>query len=211
MPLCAVFEIFFKNACFFALKYVRMNRYVVRATQAQREASFMDYYIEYMVRKKTTIKERLIIAGSVVPAAIVSLLLFLILIPLNQGMFAMLGIAAAWYGFYRIAGISHVEFEYMMTNGDLDVDRITARRNRKRLLSISAHTIEVLAPVFRLGEYAVTEAKVVDASIDSKGADTYFLIAYQNSQRILLFFNPSERILEMFQKHNPRKVFIEKY
>ena len=45
----------------------------------------------------------------------------------------------------------NVEFEYVLTNGDIDVDKIIAQRKRKRLVSVKCSSFE------ELGKYKAAE------------------------------------------------------
>ena len=51
----------------------------------------------------------------------------------------------AWVG-YRAYLMFNVEYEYIVTNGELDIDRIIARRGRKRMINIKTNAYELIAP-----------------------------------------------------------------
>ena len=41
----------------------------------------------------------------------------------------------------------NVEYEYVFVNGDLDIDKIMNKARRKRMFSVDADQMELLAPV----------------------------------------------------------------
>lgn len=67
-------------------------------------------------------------------------------------------IAAVWGGVY-LTKLLNIEYEYIVTNGDFDVDIITSKSNRKRIISFSCKDIERIEPyvkgcaTFEKGEY----------------------------------------------------------
>lgn len=90
-----------------------------------------DFYSEQLVAKKSggseTAKKILI---GVLTALVAAFLFLIIIFPLS-----LLLVGLVFYGgYYLMTGID-TEYEYILTNGDLDIDKITGKRKRKRLLS----------------------------------------------------------------------------
>ena len=99
----------------------------------------MDSYCEYIVKKKNGGKE-LAIQALIVVAALAVFALFMVLgavIP-NFSMITTLLAFGALYGGYRLITNMNVEYEYIVTNGEMDIDKIIAKRSRKRLLTVNA-------------------------------------------------------------------------
>lgn len=97
----------------------------------------MDTFVEQIVAKRKGGKEyalflALLIAALLILAALWLFLLFFI------GIFFVLLLTAGigWLLWYLIT-MQNVEFEYSVTNGDIDIDQITAQRKRKRIVSVS--------------------------------------------------------------------------
>ena len=103
----------------------------------------MDVFIEYMVKKKTTGVETLLKIVYVLLAAVILVGSFF-LSPL-LGAFSMIatliGFGAVFGAYYLITSMS-VEYEYILTNGEMDVDKIIARRRPKRTLTANARKFE---------------------------------------------------------------------
>ncbi len=108
---------------------------------------------------------------------------------------------------YLIRG-RNLEYEYAVTNGDLDIDMIIAKRKRKRLFSANCKDFEILA---RVSHEKFNEAKNIAnkiIAVSSKDSqDIYFLTMHYKEARTLVLFEPDERMLKAFKTYIPKKVF----
>lgn len=163
-----------------------------------------------MVKKKAGGREKLLLFAAVLGGVLLTLLLLLFAIPTGWAPLGFLFIAAVWYGVYRLSGILHVEYEYIMTGDEIDIDRITDRRVRKRVLSVSAKNIEMLRPYEEAYLLDLQgDFKRVDVSSGQKEAQRYFLIAPgKEGKKLFLVFEPGEKILERFSHYSPRNVTL---
>ena len=169
----------------------------------------MDLFSEYIVKKKKDGKDILKIAGIVIAAIILVLFSFaLVAIPLLSS-FAVLVTAGVVYGAYYLITNLNVEYEYIVTNGELDVDTILNRRKRKRIITVHSKTFELVAPVGS-SEYKGEEngnfTRVIDASSGRDNAKAYFAIFSKDGQRIKLIFEPTQKMLDAFKTFVPRNV-----
>ena len=111
----------------------------------------MDSYCEYMVRKKKSGRDAAMTILVILLALIVSYyVLGLGTAMIERGipglpnlMFPL--IALVWWGAVKLIKRSNIEFEYSVTGSDLDVDKITNRKSRKRILNVSVRTFEITA------------------------------------------------------------------
>lgn len=99
----------------------------------------MDVFVEYLVKKKRTVRDNLIT---------VSILLCVVLLPLAccalaqlTGIYYLIMVGffvliAAIYGAWYLITSQNVEFEYSITNNNITVDKVIAKRKRKRILSM---------------------------------------------------------------------------
>ena len=111
----------------------------------------MDTFVEQIVVKRKSIKDFAIIFFSIIAAFIVAAIIFLVALPF-LGMIAFLLLAGMGYGLWWLLTSLNIEYEYSVTNGDIDIDQITAKRKRKRIVSVSGAKIESLEP-FNQQEY----------------------------------------------------------
>lgn len=174
----------------------------------------MDVYFEYLVKRKnnsqTQLYRILVICASV--------FLFILLVdlgikfPLFLLLFLLLAVLSI-YGARFILGYFNLEFEYIITNGDMDVDKVIAKKKRKRLLTVNFRNIEIMAPVNGAHKKEFNEMpyqKKIDASISEDEKNTYFIIGHSEKHGIVkLIFSPDERIIKAAKTFAPHKVFTD--
>lgn len=162
----------------------------------------MDTFYEQLIKIKMDGKVKGMIAAIIiVDALLVAGLLYLSLF--TAPAIAFLVIVAAIWGAYKLISMLSVEFEYIFTNGDLDVDKITARSTRKRMVSIKCSQVE------KMGEYKGQPAPgsvkntLIYCNPDSEG-QIYLIAKDKNLGMVMLVIAPDERILEAIDKAVPR-------
>lgn len=106
---------------------------------------------------------------------------------LSLGFIAIIG--GFWLTKYLIDG-TKLEYEYVVTNDDLDIDKIIGQRKRKRLITISLKTVTALEP------YANDMELKADATViahDGTGENLWYLVSESDNGVIVLLFNPDDR------------------
>lgn len=162
----------------------------------------MDTFFEQLIKIKLTGKAKAIIVAIIaVDAIIVAALLFLSLF--LAPMFMLLIVAAAIYGGYKLISLLTIEYEYIYTNGDLDVDKIVAQSSRKRMVSIKCSEIE------KYGEYKGQPAPgsvkntFIFCNPDSEG-QVYIIAKDRNLGMVMIVIAPDERLRTELEKAVPR-------
>ncbi len=167
----------------------------------------MDVFIEKIVKKKSDAKSKaltiLIIVGVLILSIVALGIPFL-------GMFGIFIVVGLIYGAWILITSFQVEYEYSLTNGELDIDSIIAQRRRKRILTINCKEFELLAP-FNESHKRETETPSLKkkiyacTSLDAEGL--YFAI-FNTTEfgKTLLVFEPDDRMLASFKSYIPRKV-----
>jgi hypothetical protein len=172
----------------------------------------MDVFFEYLFEKKQDGKDWAIKLGVSVGAAFVSLFAFALLAPIaGVGQFALLVAAAVIYFSYILIRNRNVEYEYIFTNGDLDVDVIRGRKARKRLVSVASKNLQLMArtddPDYRRSFENQSVLRRVSAVYDPKKGWQYsVLFTDREGKTTVLAFQPPERLLEEMRKYNRLKV-----
>lgn len=167
----------------------------------------MDVFIEYMVKKKTTGVETLLKIVYVLLAAVILVGSFF-LSPL-LGAFSMIatliGFGAVFGAYYLITSMS-VEYEYILTNGEMDVDKIIARRRRKRMLTANARKFE------EFGSYnhqAMSQKafanRVYACTAPEDPGNFYAVFNHATLGQTLLDFTPNDKVLDGLRSFIPRK------
>ncbi|HEY8349379.1 MAG TPA: DUF6106 family protein [Clostridia bacterium] len=168
----------------------------------------MDTFMEKLVTRKKTLTDHLITIGAVVGSALLILLALSIPILIQLGLSIVLAAAAAYLG-YRVITSRNIEYEYIVTNGDLDIDMIVSKRKRKRIFSANCKEFDIVSPVksSHFDQSVQSIKNRIDASSSIDSPDAYFITLNYNGERTLVIFEPTEKMLNNFRLYIPRKVF----
>ncbi|MDO4156629.1 MAG: DUF6106 family protein [Oscillospiraceae bacterium] len=153
----------------------------------------MDHFAEYMVQKRPSAQDRLK-QGFILAAAVVLSVVIGVIALMTGWIFLMVLIVGAIYGaYYLISGCS-TEYEYTVTNGELDVDKILGRRKRVHLLTL------VISKCTAFGAYTDEIPDQPQATLflcsDNTGEGAYYLEASTEEYgEIRFIFTPSEEII----------------
>ncbi len=107
-----------------------------------------------------------------------------------------------------------LEYEYVMTNSALDIDKIIAKNGRKRVLSFDFKSIEICASTDDFAYKAEYENKtglykIHDLTGNQADGGVYFVDFVGEGGRQRVLFQPSREILEAAWKYNPKVVHIK--
>ena len=167
----------------------------------------MDTYCEYIVKKKNGGKE-LALRALIVLGAVALFVVFMLLggVVRSFSMITTLLAFGSLYGGYLLITNMNVEYEYIVTNGEMDIDKIIARRRRKRMLTVNARTFEKFGP-FKEAEHA-NESYSNRVYVCTSPADPgcyYAVLNHQTMGRILLVFSPNDHVLENLKIYIPKQ------
>lgn len=106
---------------------------------------------------------------------------------------------------YILSGKYEVEYEYTVTNGELDIDKIIAKSKRKGLISVNVKTFE------SFGKYddAQEEQEGITVVIAVGQCDCEMYCAdfvHSEQGRMRLIFTPNENVLEAIKPFLPRNI-----
>lgn len=168
----------------------------------------MDIFLEKIIKRKKTAIDYLITAGIIIAG-----LLFIAILSLFKFLssFIPLLFVGIIYICYLLMKGRNIEYEYIVTNGDLDIDKIIAQRKRKRVFSASCKDFEVMAKksssMFNQNVQSIK--KVLNAATSLDSPDVYFATLVKDNEKMVVFFEPNEKMLDSFKRYNPRNVFTE--
>ncbi len=173
----------------------------------------MEIFIEEMVKRKKTTNDYLLTAGIVALAAIIVFIIIGVVMPMFAAFGSLIFLLAAGvvYGAYHLIVARNVEFEYSLVNTEIDIDKITNKTRRKRLTTASIRGVEAFGTRKNPEFEAYINNPVVNKiyACREKTADDIFFVVYnQGDKKMMLIFNPGERIIEQIVKRNPQKQFI---
>ena len=171
----------------------------------------MDIFIEEMVERKRTAKDVAIVFGLMVLSVIFAYLLLVevfSLIP-QLGSVLFLLTAGVIYIAYRFSMSLNVEYEYLLVKNEIDIDKIMNRKKRKRLTTVNLKGLEAFGRCGGNREYerlsGDISVKKIYACKKKNDENNYFVVYFENSMRVMTVFSPSEKIVEVIEKLNPKR------
>ena len=163
----------------------------------------MDSFNEQMIKKQPTQNDKLmtfliIFASMALAAACVFLGM---MFPQYFMIGIFLGVGCI-YGGIRLWQNLSLEYEYIFTNGDLDIDKIIAQRSRKRLISVKVNELEDIGLA---DDCPDSDRTIVMASaFDPELADYYMDYKHRSLGDVRIIFTPDEDTLGVIKTHLPR-------
>jgi len=166
-----------------------------------------DVFKEQLVKKAATGKDTAIRFGIVALAVII---LFICMNVTFLQTFILFIAAALCFGAYLLITRFNIEYEYIFTNGELDIDIIYNKNNRKRLFSSTVKDFEIMAHVQDTAHTHelsnTTETK--DYSSGVVGPNTYAFITSYKGKRLKIIIEPNEMMMKAFSTVlTPRKLY----
>lgn len=156
--------------------------------------------MEQIIYRKKTASQ---VALAVLLMALASVFIVFLFLLLRS--FALVLMLPFGYLMWWLLSEMNIEYEYCITNGDIDIDRIVARRKRKRVVSVSLKKLD------SVGRYDPNKWKgrQVDRTVfaaSSERAEDLYCFSYRSKKNgyTLVVFEPNERVREAFFKALPR-------
>lgn len=170
----------------------------------------MDSFIEKIVQKKKTGKDRAISFGIVIGTAFVAVAVLTLLSGVIGQFAFLLAIGAVYLGF-RLMSRGNVEFEYLVTNGSIDIDKIISQRKRVRVFSSDCKEFEAVGRVKsrNYGPHITNGAEVIFAGTNMASEDLYFVTLSYKGKKTVMYFEPDQRMLDSFRRYIPSKILRE--
>lgn len=158
-----------------------------------------DFYTEQLIKKQTDAKDILKKVGLIALTVLSVLLVFVIPVGI------ILPVVMIVIDVLMFRNLN-VEYEYVFVNGDLDIDKIMNKARRKRMFSVDADQMELLAPAGAVELMQYKKIKTYDYTSGKENAEIYVLIASNKGEKCKILFEPNETIVEGFFVKAPRKV-----
>ena len=183
-----------------------------------------DVYMEYMVKHKKDSRSKAAVIGIYALAAVLSVVMCM---RIMFGAFALAGtgisqfafsiglvlIAFMWYFAVFFAKKFDIEYEYILTNSSLDIDKIMSKSQRKRVISLDFTEIETCANIkddshndaYKRGSENI---RVYDMTGNIEDGGVYFVDFSNEGERSRVIFQPTSRMMEAVRRFNPRNIFL---
>lgn len=170
----------------------------------------MDTFFEQIIAIRKDAKAFMATVGIWVAfLAIVIVLFFLMSTVAQLAMFSSIIIFLIFllgYFAVKLTKKFSIEYEYIITNGTFDVDKIIAKSSRKRMMSFELSNVETLE---KFNSNAMPsrqfKEKIIACNLDDANA-YYMIISEEGKGSSLLVFAPDERIRGAVKKFLPKYI-----
>ena len=115
----------------------------------------------------------------------------------------LLLVAGVIYGTYFLFQRMNQEYEYIYTNGEVDIDVIYGKTSRKRLITLKTHQIEVMAR-YSDGYETYRKDPGIKTHLDVSGkpkSESYYVVLSCNQQKKTVLFSPSEKLVNCLKPY----------
>lgn len=165
----------------------------------------MDFYCEQLVAKARTASDTLKIVISIAVSALVALVCVVLVFITGWLLLLLLGFGAVGVGLWLASNVG-VEYEYIITNNEMDIDKIIGKRRRIRMITVDLKYTTDFLPLSRDNEdYDV----VVWASVGvSEVSDNVFCLFVEHSGygRVKIVFNPNKKVRSAIAMSVPKEL-----
>ncbi len=170
----------------------------------------MDVFFEQIVVKQNTSADLLKKIGLVV-ATLLVIFICLFILPIIPGVvgqiFGSFGIflaAGAVYGSYYLLSSMSIEYEYILTNGEIDIDKIIARKRRKRLITINVREFTEFGVYDASKNYGNVQSTILACSTQNDHDNYYAILDHTKFGKTIVVFTPNEKILTNLKQYVKR-------
>ena len=162
----------------------------------------MDTFFEQIIAVRKNGKAVAAIVGIWLAAFLLCFLLFLFSGYL--GAFSFLLIAGALYGAFKLCCLFNIEYEYIVTNGTMDIDKIINKSSRKRILSFELATVSRIEK-FNPAQISSVNAKELFITCNADDPAAYLMVSSTEGKGTsYLVFAPDERVRSAIVKFVPK-------
>ena len=161
----------------------------------------MDTFFEQIVTIRKTGKTLAAVFGIWFAALFLSILL--ITFPI-LGTFSLLIVFGILFGAWKLSGLLNVEYEYIITNGTMDIDKIINKSSRKRMTTFELDKVSRLEK-FNPHMLNTLDKKTLVFACNENDEDAYLLVADREGKAAAtIVFSPDERIKGAIEKFAPK-------
>ena len=170
----------------------------------RRKENIMDTYSEQLVTKKKnqndSMKKLIIFLTSII---LCGFLVFASLLYFEFALLAVAALAAVIFGAYKLISGFNIEYEYSITNGEIDIDKIIAKRKRVHMLTAEVKSFTAF------GKYESVNDSFSGTTVKADGADEEAFFAEFKSEdygETRLIFSPDEKFMKCIKLYLPRNI-----
>ncbi|MBR6533406.1 MAG: hypothetical protein IKT44_03165 [Clostridia bacterium] len=122
------------------------------------------------------------------------------------GSIFVLLMAGIIYGAVKLLGLLNIEYEYIVTNGVMDIDKIINKSSRKRLSSFDLANISRLEK-FNMSQIERIDKKYVVIACNPGDSNAYLMVSEKEGKKAeYIVFSPNEKMQSAILKFLPKFV-----
>jgi hypothetical protein len=163
-----------------------------------------DSFHEIIVKARHSGRDTLKMAG-LTAAGLILIILTLYFSPYLGGL-VLLILIGILYGLYYLLRSFSREYEYTITNGDLDIDLIIARSRRRRIFSGAARTFASMEPLAGGSRLPAAQGQLLDCRARQERGTDYLIRAEYKGKPVTVLFSPDETIVTQLRRYNPGRI-----
>ncbi len=162
-----------------------------------------DVFLEQLIKKREDNKTRLKKFAVLVPAIVIAIVIYKI----SFSIFLFVA-PIAFFLILRFLNRQNIEYEYIFTSGELDIDKIINKTSRKHILSINVREFSIMVKKDLEKDYPELNKfdKVYDYSSGSNNDNIYIAMYRYDGYSIRLIFEPNEKLISAIRMYIPNKL-----
>lgn len=121
----------------------------------------------------------------------------------------ILAVGFAFLAYYVIFPRLNVEYEYDVANYDMGISVIYSKASRKEKFSFDIREVDLIAPKGSPKLHNVSSMKVHDFTSGEENAKVYGIVTSIGSQKVCLYVEPNEKILQSLKDWAGSKMYKE--
>ena len=170
----------------------------------------MEDFYETLVRHIKTPKEYLIDVGIFFGGILAAIAVFFITGLMRLHMIGIVAVLVILFFTLQTIAFHKWEYEYIITQGIVDIDKVIAQRKRARVMSFDARDCEMIAPQNR-GNYfsAYKDLPMTDCTAYTANEHNYFAVFERAGVRRCILFQPTEDMVQSLKRYNPKNTFVD--
>lgn len=160
----------------------------------------MDNICEQLVTKTRTGKDVAKIIGIMLGSVLLASVFMFVVLAFGLTVMILPSVGVLALGIWLLSGVN-VEYEYIITNNEMDIDKIIGRRKRKRMITVD------ISKATDFGTFPSEKEIDADATVHAtSGVATdahYLLVEHSGYGKVKVIFNPNERTREAIVQELP--------
>lgn len=160
----------------------------------------MDTFVEQIIAMKKTSKTWLAYAGITIAAIMLMTVAFIFL----NAIFIPIDFLIFFFA-YKLYMMQNVEYEYILTNSAMDIDKIIAKSSRKRVLSFDLSAVQKIDRYDGTLPYNAPKDIFFACNKNDENAVILFYKKEGHPQKAVVF-SPNEKMVDGMKKFLPRHI-----